>query len=243
MLNLDYTSIGLLSELSNEQKTLASADYGQILADLLDRLKCNPYYSRSIIMSILWTSMSDKSSYHTPMHVLSILSFAQQHNIMLEDWEVLAIYFHDAIYRPTSKKNETNSIQYMLALLADTGIPDDVLTLAAFGIRATAFHLDEDVGNDVSKLMDLDMSMFALSTAAFLKLCDGIEQEYRRDVPNFDGCDEITYLTGRMKFLQTLKNKKSVFRTQQFLEMWESVAQENILAAIKAIEDRLAKNI
>lgn len=239
ILQLDYTKVGLFSNLNDSQRCLASEDYAQNLSNLLIELNCNKYYIRNIITSILWTNINDKAAYHTPIHVLYMLSFAQLHNIKLDLWEILAVYFHDAIYRPESKKNESNSIQYMFALLTDTGISSEILTETAFAIQSTALHLETYVSESHNKFMDLDMSMFACDTPIFLQLCNGIESEYCNETDkNFNGITVKDFLIGRLEFLNKLLNKKSIFRSSFFAE-FENKAKENIMESIKICEERL----
>lgn len=242
-LQKDYTTIGLEVMSNQELQKICGNDFALNLLNLLKSIGCDLYYQGCVCQSLIWSMLSNKNSYHNPTHILHILSFAKNNNIELEDWEVLAIYFHDAIYRPFGKQNEANSIQFMLSLLNETGVDKNVLTKAAFGIQSTAMHLETFVEKDFEKLLDLDVCMFAASRDIFLDLCYGIELEYyRKDEHLFTGITEKQFLTGRLDFLKKLKYKKSIFRTKDFLEKHEKTAQDNISYAIIICEERL-KNI
>ena len=242
-LQYDYTSFPNLSSLKEIEIKKGSEDYGQNLANLLSELKCNPYYIRSIMQSTFHANMNDKVFYHSPLHVLSILSFAQINGIALEDWELLAIYFHDAIYRPDGKKNEINSIQFMLALLSDTGISSTVLSKTANGIQATAMHLDEDVDPTVEKLLDLDIHIFSLPGAKYVEQSNNIRQEWVNEDPLFNGVTNIEFTKGRIQFLEKFSSKKSIFRTDFFKKSWETNARNNINMEIDILKEYLNKNI
>lgn len=242
-LQLDYTKILSFLNVTTEQKGKAASDFGQNLAYLLDRNGCDPYYARSILLTTINAHISDKISYHSPLHVLSILSFAQLNSIPLEDWELFAIFYHDVIYRPGSKKNEINSLQFMISLLSDTGISQGVLAKAASGIQATAMHLDEFVEPSTEKLLDLDLHSFTFDRESFSEINKTIKLEFcREDDKKFKGCNLKEYYTGRKSFLEKLNSKKSIFRTAYFQEYFETVARENLLYEIELVEKQL-KNI
>jgi predicted metal-dependent HD superfamily phosphohydrolase len=239
-LQLDYTKILSILGVTKEEKGKGAEDFGQNLAYLLDRNGCDPYYSRSILLTTINAHISDKTIYHTPFHVLSILSFAQKNEISLEDWELLAIFYHDVIYRPTSKRNEVNSIQFMLSLLSDTGISSELLSKAANGIQATAMHLDNDVDPNAEKLLDLDLHTFTYEPEAFGKVNESVKMEfYRENDKNFKGYTKLEYLNGRRSFLNKLNSKKSFFRTPWFKENFENIAKQNLKNEIELTENQL----
>lgn len=242
-LQLDYTKILSVLDVTEEQKGKGAEDFGQNLVTLLNRNGCDMYYARSILLTTINAHISDKTVYHTPFHVLSILSFVQNHSILLEDWELLAIFYHDVLYRPTGKRNEVNSIQFMLSLLSDTGVSSELLTKAARGIQATAMHLDDAVEPTAEKLLDLDLHTFTYESSSFNKVNDAVKAEfYREKDPSFKGYTLLEYLNGRKTFLNKLKSKKSFFRTNWFKENFESIAQQNLLNEIEIVEKSL-KNI
>ncbi len=235
-LQYDYTSFKKLESMKEAEKAKASEDYGQNLANLLYEIGCNPYYIESVIMTTIYAGLNRKVVYHSPLHVLSILSFAQINSISLEDWELLTIYYHDAIYRPNSKKNETNSIQFMNSLLSDTGVKKDILTQASFGIQATAMHLDTHVASDCEKLLDLDLHGFSFPYEKYIINSENIHDEYVNSDPAFNGITEQEFVSGRIKFLEALLNKGFIFRTETFKTNWESTAKINISTEIELLK-------
>jgi predicted metal-dependent HD superfamily phosphohydrolase len=239
-LQLDYTKILSFLNMTDFQKGKAAEDFGQNLAYLLKRNDCDVYFARSILLTTINAHISDKLAYHTPLHVLSILSFAQNHNIPLEDWELFAIFYHDVIYRANSKRNEVNSIQFMLSLLSDTGISSAILSKAAQGIQATAMHLDEEVEPSAEKLLDLDLHSFSFDKESFSEVNKTIKLEFcRENDANFKGCTLLEYLTGRRAFLNKLNSKKSIFRTSFFKEYFETAARDNLKQEIEIVENQL----
>ena len=45
------------------------------------------------------------------------------------------------------------------------------------------------------------------------------------------------YNIGRIEFLKTLLNKKKIFRTERFFNLYENKARNNILMGIKMLEN------
>jgi predicted metal-dependent HD superfamily phosphohydrolase len=187
-------------------------------------------------MTSIYAGLNRKVVYHSPLHFLSILSFAQTNGISLENWELLAIYYHDAIYRPSSKKNEINSIQFMNSLLTDTGVKKEILTKASFGIQATAMHLDTHVDPDCEKILDLDLHGFSFHYEKYIINSENIHDEYINPDPLFDGITENEFVSGRIKFLNSLLSKGFIFRTEMFKNNWETIAKNNISQEIELLK-------
>jgi predicted metal-dependent HD superfamily phosphohydrolase len=216
-------------------------DFGENFTNLLKELNCEKFYRRNIL-DALWNAMnSPKTYYHTPVHILSIFAFKQKHSIDISKEQELALWFHDAIYRPGSKENEYNSIMFMQSLLTDTGIDKKVIQTASEYISLTEHHLEDTVAFDDGKLiMDLDMNGFSADREIFNKQNEMIELEFCQPKVEGYGCSEYDFITGRLKFLNALASKKSIYRTQWFLDNCEKTAQENLAYVICETNKRLS---
>lgn len=234
---MDYTNFFDISDKENKEKIIkANYDFNTYFGLFLNDIGCNPYYIRSICNTVFASMTSDKSYYHTPVHILSIISFCEKNQIELKNWEKLAILFHDAIYRPESIQNEIQSIQFMFSILNDTGIDENLKTLAGMAIQSTSLHLEEHVDPDHNLLMDLDLSGFSNDKIYFdiQNLC--IKKEFcQESLGRYGGVKEKQYNEKRIKFLTALKNKKSLYRTELFLNKFEQKAQENLINSINGI--------
>jgi predicted metal-dependent HD superfamily phosphohydrolase len=130
----------------------------------------------------------------------------------------------------------------MLSLLSGTGVKQDVLTMAAFGIQATAMHMETNVGKDVERLMDLDVHSFGYSFERYIDNSDNIRSEYVNDDANFMGIPNEKFVAGRIDFLKKFVGKGFVFRTDYFKTHFEDKAKSNILKEIDMLE-QFQKNV
>jgi predicted metal-dependent HD superfamily phosphohydrolase len=219
-------------------------DFHKLLEDTLLDIDCDQEYIPSIVNSLYSSMINFRVYYHTPVHVMSIFSFAKEHHIELSRSEKLAIFFHDAIYRPGSKNNERYSIDFMKSLLNETRTNNDVINIASHIIHYTALHLEELISSPgvENLVMDLDMSGFSATPGVFTFQSLMIEKEFHRGY----GSDLFTleqFLKGRKKFLTALKNKKTIYRTEFFLDKFEKRAQINLSNAIIEVDRRIESEL
>lgn len=219
-------------------------DFHKSLEDTLTDANCDQEYISAIVNSLYSSMVNFRVYYHTPVHIMSILSFSKEHGIELTNAEKLAIFFHDAIYRPGSKNNERYSIDFMKSLLNETGIRPDIINTTGYLIHHTSLHLEDLISSiGVENLvMDLDMSGFTATPGVFTFQSLMIEKEFHRGY----GSDIFTlsqFLKGRKKFLTALKNKKSIYRTKLFLDKFEHRAQINLSNAIIEVDLRIESEL
>jgi predicted metal-dependent HD superfamily phosphohydrolase len=171
----------------------------------------------------LFERMSDALLYyHTPLHILSIFSFAADHGISLERWEQLAIWFHDAIYIPSAPagQNEAHSAIFMRSLI-EGAVEPGLLHRAQSGIAATALHEQERVDPEFALILDLDLCNFCWDFAGYEAAGQNVAREM---IPV---CGEDAYRQGRRQFLADLRAKGSLYRSDLFRGRFEPAAQRN----------------
>lgn len=207
-------------------------DFNVYFGTFLNKINCNPYFIRSICNTVFASMTSDKCYYHNPVHVMNILAHAEKLQIKLEDYEVLAILFHDAIYRPMSKTNEVDSINFMFSVLKNTGISESVKHQAATIIQMTSMHLEDDLDPIANTVLDLDMIAFSVEADQFKLVNDLIKMELVNDLERYDGISSDDYTNGRKEFLTKLLNKKSIYRTMFMQSKFETIARNNIKTLI-----------
>lgn len=211
-------------------------DYGTILDDFAYKLQNYlvelkiPNSTACVIANCLAERMSDhKLYYHTPVHILSIFDFAKRNNIELEDYEKIAIWFHDAIYdtyKPFGQ-NELLSADFMKALLTpylSVELIDDVHRV----ICETANHLDQDTYPPANKVLDLDIFTFCTTPKNLDFITECIFKE-------FQPIERTLFNQNRKKFLQSLIKKGYIYRTDLFREKFESLAMDNITKEIESL--------
>ena len=125
-----------------------------------------------------------------------------------------------------------------MTLLDGTGVSESIKMQSANAIQATAMHLEQDWDPDFNKIMDLDMAGFSSDKQYYDIQNNCIKKEFcQPDLKNYKGNSLNDFNKGRLSFLNSLKNKKSIYRTELFLNNFEQKAQENLINSIKNYVD------
>lgn len=146
--------------------------------------------------------------YHTIEHVADMLAMGAP--LGLSDEQLLAIWFHDAIYDPLRRDNEEQSAQLAVAMLRAEGwAPERIATVATI-VRDTERHAPSI---DASRLViDLDLASLAIEWPAFEANRVKIRNEYRA-VPEQD------YRAGVRSFAESFLARPRIY--------WTDWGQEN----------------
>ncbi len=237
---LDYKKLINVHSLRDKEVSNLKQDFINQFDETLTSLNCDEEFIPTIASTVFSSMMSTRLYYHTPAHILNIFSFARENSITLTPIEELAILFHDAVYRPGSKMNEDNSVLLMESLLLNTNnIDEKDIRLSSTLIKSTGWHLQDDAIPDSSKLvMDLDMAGFANSPGEFASDSELVEKEFHRGYGS-DVYSLEQFLNGRLKFLNALAARKTIYRTPFFLKKFEKRAQTNLRNAILEVTRRL----
>jgi predicted metal-dependent HD superfamily phosphohydrolase len=135
---------------------------------------------------------------------------------------LLAVWYHDIVYKPGNKHNEAKSAKIALDAIDVLGLDPAIGMRTAQLIEATQSH--EAVKGDIEAcyFLDADMAILGSSMPTYLKYADAIRQEHGK-IPAF------LYRRGRKKFLQTLLVQDRLFHTELFYERYEQQAHINIV--------------
>lgn len=160
--------------------------------------------------------------YHTLEHIAHMFEIARKHDVELSETQCIAIWWHDAVYDPSSHTNEEDSID-MLGYAIDI-LKYDYNEIARI-IFDTKTHQPRSEQSAI--VCDLDMMILAASPEEYFEYTKKIRKE-------FSNYTNEQYLEGRLKFLKTLKDTK-IFHSPVF-EKYENIAQRNINNEIGTIE-------
>lgn len=195
-----------------DNRSIAREEFRTLCSRFLNGIGIKSGTADAIALCLL-SRMSDMSlHYHTPVHVLSMFQWAADNNISLEKHEELAVWFHDAIYIPgaVEGQNEYESLAFMRSLLGSF-VDEDTLAKAGNIIKATARHLEKNIGHIAHKVMDLDLISFAFPNQQLIT--DLIWKEHGHL------CMEDKFHQGRKAFLKKLIEKGFVYRSEPFLRL------------------------
>ncbi|VAV99741.1 hypothetical protein MNBD_ALPHA05-1486 [hydrothermal vent metagenome] len=165
--------------------------------------------------------------YHCWTHIEQIVCEYDNVAFMIsnESCVLYAIYYHDAIYDPSSFSNEEDSAD----LFRREILPienEDIVHVACEFINATKTHklpdiADEKVLTDCRYFLDLDMSILGADANEYKSYAKSIRREY-------SAYDDGAYCFGRTKILESFLRAERIFLTDYFVEKYERQANVNI---------------
>jgi len=141
------------------------------------------------------------------------------------DAVVLAAYFHDAVYDPTTPDNEARSAALAGNVLEELGLPPRRVREVVRLVLLTATHApDPDDGNG-AVLCDADLAVLAADPAAYAAYAAAVRTEYAH-VP------EPQFRAGRARVLTELLAHEVLYRTGTGRTWWEVAARRNVRAEL-----------
>jgi len=187
----------------------------------------NKYSKDKELATNLWleifTKYSDsKRQYHTIDHLEAIIVDLTEVKDKIEDWDttLLAVFYHDIIYKASSSTNEGDSAKLAMQKLSEIGYPAEKIAKCANMILATKLHeLSED--NDTNYLIDADLAILGKGQFDYQKYTEKIREEYSI-YPDF------MYNNGRKKALQHFLQMSTIYKTEYFFNKYEKQARVNI---------------
>lgn len=217
-------------DLGRSEERQVFFDFVVTLADFLKFLGVRAAHAEHTA-ELLYRSMSHKGvHYHTPPHPLRMFSVAEEMGLSLNKAETLAIWFHDAFWRPDKDvENEINSSMFLMGLLEGL-LPQDLLGEATGIIEDTALYMQDEVNERSWRVMDLDLSHFAADEFFFWASGEAIRKEFRVIYDN----DQIK--EGRAKFLKGMLQRARLYRTPEFFTVFEDKARTNLRKALDQLE-------
>jgi len=177
----------------------------------------------------LWQDLvkaySGKSRYyHNLTHLEEmIVQYEKYQSELTFQVEVLyAIFYHDYIYKATSKENELKSAEFAISILPEIAKINAVLVFDM--IVATKLHEHNNV-EDTNWLIDFDLKILSKEWKEYEVYFKQIRKEYKI-------YPDLLYNPGRKKALQHFLENEFIYQTVTFRTKFEKQARENILKEI-----------
>lgn len=181
---------------------------------------------------VLWEELqkaySGKSRhYHNLTHLEEMIVQYEIYSSQLTfPVEVLyAIFYHDFIYKTTSKENELKSAEFAISILPANAKINKELVFEM--ILATKLHEHNSV-EDVNWLIDFDLKILAKEWNDYEVYFKQIRKEYKI-------YPDLLYNPGRKKALQHFLENEFIFQTETFRTQFEKQARENIQREISLL--------
>ncbi|MGV8835438.1 HD domain-containing protein [Cellvibrio sp.] len=164
--------------------------------------------------------------YHSDAHINACLQHfdAAQHLAEHPAEVELALWFHDAIYKPMSSTNELDSANWCAKFLAANDISAEIIQRVHKLIMATC-HSAELIGNDERLVVDIDLAILGAPEDIYQAFEANVRKEYQW-VPSF------IFKNKRKEILQGFLARENIYHHAYFCELLERRARENLAAAI-----------
>lgn len=170
--------------------------------------------------------------YHTGEHVqaclkhLDVCAAQADHPEEIE----IALWFHDAIYKPLSRDNERKSADWASAFLSANSAPPEVADRVHRLIMVTEHNVAIHT-KDESILVDIDLSILGADAKTYDGFEKAVRQEYRM-VPGF------IYRRKRAEILHGFLLRPHIYRNEPFLSEREHQARANLSNAVSQLSGR-----
>ena len=164
--------------------------------------------------------------YHNQRHIAECLAeFDRARHLAVHPAAVeLALWFHDAVYKPRAGDNEEQSAALLKRCAAETAMPGSLAETVARLIMATKNH-ETGADPDAALMVDIDLSILGQSEERFSEYEQQIRKEYRW-VPR------PIFASKRAEILDRFLARPTIFATEWFRAKYERQARRNLQASI-----------
>lgn len=224
-----------LAAMTARQEPSPLAEAG--LAEALDAIGVAAARAGAIAADLARRYSEPWRHYHTLTHLDAMFSLADRHRGLVNDPDAvaLAIWYHDAIYRPRRADNEAASAALLLHDCGPANRSDrppeppagPSVETAHRLILATHHHLVPANTPDGALFLDLDLAILGSPPDQYHRYAAAIRAEFRW-VP------ERIYRAKRVEALEGFLRRKVIFSTDPFLDR-EAPARQNLAAEIAAL--------
>ncbi|WP_166925692.1 HD domain-containing protein [Flavobacterium poyangense] len=190
-------------------------------SDMLIKIGFNPNETKALWLDLEKAYSGKSRHYHNLKHLEEMIELFDIYKNRLQnpDEILFAIFYHDYIYKATKKDNELKSAEHALKIETPSSAPLNK-NLIFDAICATQLHLHNKI-EDINWLIDFDLKILAKDWPDYQIYCNQIRKEYRI-YPDF------LYNPGRKKALEHFLENESIFQTEEFRDLFEKDARENI---------------
>ena len=167
--------------------------------------------------------------YHTGQHIADCLEQLDRAGDLASAREEveLALWFHDAIYRPTSSKNEIRSAEWAVRFLRSIGA-DEARCRRVFEHIVATRHGVDALSGDTAVVVDIDLSILGREPPEYDVYERAIREEYKW-VPG------PIYRKKRAELLESFLARPVIYETKHFREVYEEGARRNLRRAIEVL--------
>ena len=194
------------------------------------------YFDNDAIIGSLWNSIQKKYTsksryYHNLIHISTMLNLAKENKSQIINFDeiLFSIWFHDIVYKSTSKKNEEKSADFAkLALEKSSKKKLHINRIYQFIVSTKSHEIILGENQDNAFLLDFDLSILGQSWDVYQNYIKKIRKEYQI-YPDF------LYNPGRIKVLRHFLDRKTLFFTEKYQQLLEVQARENLTKELRLL--------
>jgi predicted metal-dependent HD superfamily phosphohydrolase len=187
----------------------------------------NQYSNNAHLQQKLWAEIEKnytgkKRHYHNLNHLENLFEEVNDIKHAINNWNavVLAIFYHDAVYKAYRKDNEEQSEALAEKHLNQVSCNKELIEQVTKLILATKSH-QVSGDDDVNLFTDADLSILGKDWQTYQAYCSDVRKEYTI-YPDF------LYKPGRKKVQQHFLAMERIFKTEHFYSKYEIAARSNM---------------
>jgi predicted metal-dependent HD superfamily phosphohydrolase len=161
--------------------------------------------------------------YHNLNHIAFMLLKGKV--FPLSDEQVMAVWYHDAIYDPRSKTNEADSAALAREHLQQLGWSPERIECVCTIVLDTVRHMPSRPESEA--VLDLDLAILGAAPGGYQQYVDQIRQEYAF-------VDDDAWRAGRAEILRSLLERDRLYYTGWGAAL-ESTARENLQRELQTL--------
>jgi predicted metal-dependent HD superfamily phosphohydrolase len=140
----------------------------------------------------------------------------------------LALWFHDAVYKTSSARNEERSAEWAASFLRSSGVAHERCERVRELVLATR-HTPGALSGDAALLVDIDLSILGRAPEEYAAFENAIREEYGW-VPG------PIFRAKRAAILQSFLDRPAIYGTPHFAARFEQAARVNLRWAIERLK-------
>ncbi|MEZ6018117.1 MAG: N-methyl-D-aspartate receptor NMDAR2C subunit [Planctomycetota bacterium] len=186
-----------------------------------------PAASPALLLELTQRYTEPHRQYHGLPHIAWMLDARRE--VELSEDQVLAVWFHDAVYEVPGPENEALSAALAVERLTAAGFPAERCRVIERIILDTRDHIPRSAASEA--VIDLDLASLALPRAAF-------ERNGARIRAEFACFDDATFAAGRIAFMRAFLARERIYWTPWGARL-EARARENLRLDIERLQAEL----
>lgn len=167
-------------------------------------------------------------AYHNLDHVAQCLSELDKVGLTYPRTVEWALWYHDAIYDPKRKDNEEESAYLAAFELSGLGVPRTRRSDVERLILLTKHGKAPPKSLSGYTIIDIDLHTLGRPSQEYDAYAKAIRQEY-------EWVPEPDYIKGRTAVLQSFLNRRHIYYTDRFRQLYEQSARQNLTEEIRRL--------